>query len=373
MARGVAALRVLILSRSGRSAVRGKDDLEEINQGLAGKVIDYTHNNGCDRRIWSSALNELRDLYVYVPPGFDPAQQYPVMLWLNGFLQDEQAFIKNKVALLIDQAIVDGRLPPMIVAAPDGSILGHPSFSEPGSFFLNTDAGNFEDFIIQDVWTFLTMNYPIRPEREAHVIAGVSMGGFGAYNLAFKYPQLFKVVIGVLPPLNLRWVDCHGNYRAKFDPCCWGWRTELNRRREVLARFWCGLVKVRVKRLIDPLYDRRPKALAAISRENPIEMLVRKDVREGLFDMYVAYGRKDQFNVDAQVESFLYVAKQRGITVGVGYDPKGKHNEKTADRLFPGIVNWLGPLLAPYSPSLAFPASPPFCPLFPQNLTIFQK
>jgi len=59
--------------------------------------------------------------------------------------------------------------------------------------------------------------------------------------------------------------------------------------------------------------------------------------------MYVAYGGRDEFNIDAQVESFLFRACQRGLTVGVGYDPKGRHNERTGLRLFPGAIEWAAP------------------------------
>ncbi len=34
----------------------GKRDLEEINSRLKGQVVDYTHNHGADRRIWSEAI-----------------------------------------------------------------------------------------------------------------------------------------------------------------------------------------------------------------------------------------------------------------------------------------------------------------------------
>jgi hypothetical protein len=61
--------------------------------------------------------------------------------------------------------------------------------------------------------------------------------------------------------------------------------------------------------------------------------------------MYVAYGGQDQFNIDAQAESFLYRARQRGLTVGTGYDPRGRHNQATARRLLPGIIDWLGVVL----------------------------
>ena len=79
-------------------------------------------------------------------------------------------------------------------------------------------------------------------------------------------------------------------------------------------------------------------------------MLDRTGLQEGELAMYVAYGGRDQFNIDAQVESFLYAARQRGLTVAVGYDPKGKHDLATAGRLLHGIREWLAPQIAPYSP-----------------------
>ena len=80
----------------------------------------------------------------------------------------------------------------MIIATPDGSIRGAPSILNPGSFYLNTRAGRFEDYLIEDVWCFLVTNFSIRPERELHILAGASMGGFAAYNLGFKHSEQFN-------------------------------------------------------------------------------------------------------------------------------------------------------------------------------------
>jgi S-formylglutathione hydrolase FrmB len=340
---------VLFLSLSQASAGWiGTHRLERVNRRIAGYVVDHTHNHGADRRIWSEALQQRRDLYVYLPPGFDPQQQYPIVLWLHGFTQDEQAFLEHVVEPL-DAAMATGRLPRMIVAAPDGSLSGEPRLLTAGSFFVNSRVGAFGDYISQDVWNFVNLHYPIRPEREAHVLAGVSMGGGAAYNIAFKNRDRFKVVIGIFPPLNMRWVDCHCRYMTNFDPCCWGWRTDFRRGWEVVGRFY-GIITIRLRRVAWPLYDRDPDTAAQVSWENPIEMIDRLGLKEGELDMFVAYGGKDQFNIDAQVESFLFLAKLRGLTVTVAYDPKGKHDLATAKRMLPATVDWLAPRIAPYSP-----------------------
>jgi S-formylglutathione hydrolase FrmB len=352
--RGPGWLTVLVALGLAAGPARGgvlhhTEDLEKLNRKLAGRVLDFTNNHGADRRIWSPALQEWRDLYVYLPPGFDPRCRYPVILYLHGLMMDEASFVRH-VAPVFDAAIARGVLPPCIIASPDGSIQGRPSLFDAGSFYLNSKAGNFADYIIDDIWPFVVGHFPVRPEREAHVIAGLSMGGFGAFNLAIKHPELFGIIVGIYPPLNLRWLDCHGRYMGNFDPQCWGWRTDFSRGGEPIGRFLGGAVTIRLRRLIDPLFGRTMDTVEQVRRENPIEMLDAYNVQPGEFEMYIGYDGKDQFNIDAQVESFLYHACQRGLRIGVGYDPGGHHDMPTAQRLAPGVFRWLAPRLAPYAP-----------------------
>lgn len=343
----VVALSVAV---SNVDAVWRKDSsaLRLLNARIEGKVMDHTSNHGADYRIWSRSLTQRRDLYVYLPPKYDPKLRYPIILFLHGFAQDEQLFLK--MVPMIDNAISKGHFPPVIIAAPDGSIPGEPSFHEPATFFLNTQAGDFENFVLQDVWDFICQHYPIRSEREAHVLAGVSMGGFAAYNLGIRHRYAFGTVVGVFPPLNLRWMDDQENYMANFDPRHWGWRSKLDRPHECIARFGHGLVKLHLHQFVMPLFGWGQEALEEISLNNPIELVDRCQLKNGELAMYVGYGGRDEFNIDAQVESFLYLAKYRNISVAVGYIPDGRHDMETAYQLLPGLAEWLAPRLAPFSP-----------------------
>jgi S-formylglutathione hydrolase FrmB len=325
-------------------------ELDRLNRQLAGHVVDYTHNHGRNNALWSQALGERRDLYVYLPPGFDPCKQYPLIIYLHAWAQDEHSFVTTAVRPL-DDAIRTGRLPPAIIAAPDGSLDGVEGRLSAGSFFLNTPVGGrFEDYLMQDVWDFLMANYPIRPERDAHLIAGVSMGGGAAFHTAIKYPDRFGSVLAFIPPLNPRWEDCHGRYMANFDPNCWTWRTDFDRGHMVVGRFY-GFITIRQRRVVFPIYGRNnPDTAALVSQENPIEMLDAYDVHDGDFAMYIAYAGRDQFNCDAQVESFLYRACQRGIHVEVDYDPFGHHDTATVLRMAPRAFDWMAQRLAAYAP-----------------------
>jgi S-formylglutathione hydrolase FrmB len=330
--------------------------LDRVNSQLRGRVLDFTHNHGADNRIWSPTLQQKRDLYVYLPPGFDACQQYPLIVYLHGHAQDEMTFLTDVIPPL-DEAIAAGRMPPVIIVAPDGSLRGVDCFMTASSFFLNSEAGPFEDYLMVDVWNFAFGRFPLRPEREAHLFMGASLGGAAAFNKGIKYPDRIGAVLGLFPPLNLRWQDCRGRYMGNFDPDCWGWRTDFVHRRTVVARFYG--IPVHLRSLISPLYSRRnPETLPAISSNNAIEMLDLYDVRPGQLEMYVAYGGRDQFNIDAQVESFLFVARHRGLEVGVGYEPKGKHDRPTAKKLLPGIIDWMAVHLAPYAPAPLFLPSP---------------
>ena len=121
MHRVVCLLLVLLTADCAQAQwLRGPFLLARTNRGLCGQVIDYTDNTGVDHRIWSEALQERRDLYVYLPPHYDPQRSYPLLIWLHGFGQDEKSFLDEVIGPL-DHAIACGKLPPMIMAAPDGS------------------------------------------------------------------------------------------------------------------------------------------------------------------------------------------------------------------------------------------------------------
>ncbi len=346
---------LLLIPTSSPAAFQQPIDLAEINRKLHGQVVDHTHNHGVDNRIWSQALCQRRDLYVYLPPGFNPARQYPIGLYFHGFTQDETHFLQYLVPLF-DQAMAEGKLPASIIACPDGSIPGRPAFFNSASFYANSRAGRFEDFVMQDVWPFLLAHYPIRPERDSHVLIGASMGGAAAFRIGFFYPETFKTLIGIFPAVNMRWVDCHGHYQAPFDPQCWGWRTKVNPN-EVVGRFY-GIVAVRFRNLIAPLFGLGPDSLLELACRNPIELLDSCRVQVGQFNMYLSYGSCDQFNIGAQVESFAYRARERGLTVKVDCLPGGKHDVETGAKLFPLVIEWVAPLVAPFSPGCPASGSP---------------
>jgi pimeloyl-ACP methyl ester carboxylesterase len=321
-------------------------EIDRLNHTLSGRLLDFSDDHGRDHRFYSPALDRRMSVYVYLPPGYDGTTKFPLLLWLHGANQTQRGLLP--IVPLFDAAIRDGRLPPMVIVAPDGSRTGRDTPFRGGSFYLNSKAGNYEDYIIHDLMPWVMTNFAVRPEREAHVIAGASMGGGAAFNLAFKHKQLFRLVGGIYPPLDLRWQDCHGNYQGNYRPDCVGVRDQFPPFK-VVARYY-GFVVVRQRRLIGPIAGRGLTAVRFIARENPIEMLDPFAVRPDEFDFFIGYGTKDEFNIDAQVEHFVDVAAARGIYPTVVRHEGGHHTVKDGLKLFPAFCEWLNPRLAPWAP-----------------------
>ena len=71
------------------------------------------------------------------------------------------------------------------------------------TFFLNSADGKirYEDFLTKEFMPQMEKKYRVDGARATRGITGVSMGGFGALHLAFKYPQQFAAVSAQMPAL----------------------------------------------------------------------------------------------------------------------------------------------------------------------------
>lgn len=323
-----------------------KHQVDDLNRTIAGRVLDHTHNHGTDRRVWSAALGEKRDLYVYLPPGYDGRTPFPLMFWFHGIGQDEKNFLF--IVPHFDRAIRCGQFPPCVIVCPDGSIKGKPTLHHAGSFYLNSNAGRFEDYVTQDVWPFVTCHFAVHPHRCAHVFAGGSMGGFAAYNLGIKHRDRVGTVVGLLPPLSMRYTDSDGRRFPPYDPAAVTMREELQPHRPI-ARFY-GVIVVREARLTRPLVGvRSPDGIDRVARDNPVEMLAAHDVRPGELAMFVGTADRDEFNIHNQCRHFLDVARCRGLEV-THVEVGGRHRTESGVKMLPEVAAFLWRQVGPFVP-----------------------
>ena len=132
---------------------------------------------------------------IYLPPDYcrPSAKRYPVLYWLHGGAgsQREGAWMVAK----IDQQIRQGKLPPFIVVLVQGL---------PDVRYINSKDGTrpVEDVIIKDLVPHIDASYQTISDRTGRAIEGMSMGGFGALRLGFKYPDMFGTVSALAPSIT---------------------------------------------------------------------------------------------------------------------------------------------------------------------------
>ena len=347
----IAILVVLALGLPARAQYLGCVNLERVDRRLAGQVVDYTNNHGCDRRIFSPILGMPRDLYVYLPPGYDPRNAYPLVLYLHMAYVDEHYFVGSQLLSDLDDMILRGECPPVVVACPDGTYGGRNRFQEPHSLYVNGTGGRVEDHLLQEVIPFLTANYAIRPEREAHALLGTSAGGYGAMSIAIRHRDTIGVVATLAAPLNLRYSNVDGNHFEDFNPATYRWRTRYDPD-EIVAVFYCGLRRIRASKRIGPVFGDGDLVLPRIISTNPADLLESTDLRPGELAIYASYAGRDEWNLDAQNESFAWLAAQKGIEVTLVKDPEATHGARYFRDNLPCALRWLGQHILP-------PAMPP--------------
>jgi endo-1,4-beta-xylanase len=132
----------------------------------------------------------LASCLVYLPPGYEKSssKRYPVLYFLHGGGGNQR--VADIWVQKLDAAIRGGQIPPMIAVSVQGL---------PGGRFLDSPDGKMpiESVIMKDLIPHIDATYRTIPRREARVLEGLSMGGYGAFHLGFKYPEMFGMISGM--------------------------------------------------------------------------------------------------------------------------------------------------------------------------------
>lgn len=166
-----------------------------------------------DVAIWSPAMNRNTLVHVLAPPGYDPAKTpsttYPVVYLLDGlrapnFTSDwvnqggAVDFFRNKNALVV-MSVGGGGSFFQNWATNDPALLAlnHDSNLNPGP---QADTLGWETFLTKELPGVIEApagspaikGFPSIGGNQNRAVAGLSMGGFSAFNLAAKHPGLYE-------------------------------------------------------------------------------------------------------------------------------------------------------------------------------------
>lgn len=154
----------------------------------------------------SAALGVKKNVVVYLPAGYDAGtKRYPVFYYLHGLGGDETNWTEGgKLDTTADTLGLEA-----IVVMPDGDdgfyadspkTVDYDACMKDGTglFFPERKRGEtciraskYETYVTKDLVTFVDSTYRTIATREGRAIAGLSMGGFGALQLAMRHPDMF--------------------------------------------------------------------------------------------------------------------------------------------------------------------------------------
>ncbi|HUJ59469.1 MAG TPA: alpha/beta hydrolase family protein [Kofleriaceae bacterium] len=182
----------------------------------------------------SASLGVDKDYVVYLPADYDtkPSERFPVFYYLHGLGGDENSWLKGGH---IDQAADQLGLEAIIVM-PDGDAGFYVDSVTPVDYdaCMKTGKGQFvptedhakacvktpayEDYIVKDLIAEIDGKYRTIARRDGRAIAGLSMGGFGALELAMRHPDVFSATASHSGVDALLYAGPHPYVAGKMQP-----------------------------------------------------------------------------------------------------------------------------------------------------------
>jgi S-formylglutathione hydrolase FrmB len=147
-----------------------------------------------------------RKMMIYLPPSYDQGGNFPVVYLLHAIPVGETAYLieenwlewvgmlwsagpdfpENGFEGMLDDLIAESKMKEMIIVMPDASC------KYMLSYYTNSELnGNYEDYIVNDLVSYIDNHYPTIPNRDNRAIVGFCTGGYGAIKLAMKHQDVF--------------------------------------------------------------------------------------------------------------------------------------------------------------------------------------
>jgi putative tributyrin esterase len=125
--------------------------------------------------------------YQIVVPATAANGRVPVVYLLHGHGGEAgDWFTYSRAAALANQHNV-------AVVTPDGT----------NSWYINGGSGRWRDYITDDLVREVEKRWPVKTTRDGRAIAGLSMGGYGAINVALQRPEVFAMAASMSGALDI--------------------------------------------------------------------------------------------------------------------------------------------------------------------------
>jgi len=170
----------------------------------------------------SRIFHNKRNLRVWLPPGYDPSQKYPVLYILDGASAFDVCTSFNHEEMRADETLTElistGKIPPLIavgidnasdvIRQGDGDGLARAReflpYADPYDPYTLAPSGTaYPDFLESEVMSAIASKYPVETGPEHTAIWGASYGGTAALYAVIHRPDLFGSAIIESPGLEV--------------------------------------------------------------------------------------------------------------------------------------------------------------------------
>ncbi len=131
---------------------------------------DVKHGAVAQRWYYSRTLGQMRRMHVWTPAGYEKsAENLPVLYLIHGGGDNDASWPGVGCAgNILDNLLAEGKMRPMIVVMPNGSI---------NTTTLEGEVPLFEKDLVTDIIPYTEANYRVVADAAHRAIAGLSMGG----------------------------------------------------------------------------------------------------------------------------------------------------------------------------------------------------
>ena len=152
-----------------------------------GYVKNVPHGAIAQRYYWSETLGQMRRMHVWTPAGYEKSKaKLPVLYLIHGGGDNDASWPGVGAAgWILDNLLAEGKMVPMIVVMPNGTI---PTSDMMGEVPL------FGQDMVRSIIPFIEANYNVKADQAHRAMAGLSMGGMETIETAFRHPELFSHV-----------------------------------------------------------------------------------------------------------------------------------------------------------------------------------
>jgi S-formylglutathione hydrolase FrmB len=126
----------------------------------------------------SKALGKPMSYRVLLPPQYESSARRHAVLYLLHGLTGSHIDWSDRTRLLENSGTLD-----FIIVMPDAG----------DSWYVNVPDAKYEDYIVQDLIADVEKRFRALKAFHGRAIAGLSMGGYGALKIAFRFPARFFV------------------------------------------------------------------------------------------------------------------------------------------------------------------------------------